>query len=774
MLTGRGARAEPWRNLLRFRVMRRTPPIVLPAALLVAACSAPARTEAPVAAAPAPAPAPSPTTAPPAPALRPKAPPVAEPRPVTDTYHGVAVVDPYRWLENDDAPEVKAWSDGQNAYARGVLDALPDLPAVRDRLRAVLTAPVVRHGQLRAAGGKLFAMRLQPPQEQPQLVVIDDLANPGAARVVLDPAALAGGGANAIDWYEPSPDGSVVAVSLSQGGSEAGDLHFVRLDGSEVEPPLPGVQRGTAGGAAAWSADGKSIFYTRYPAAGERPEEERSFYQQLYQHVLGTPAAQDRYELGRGLPKVAEIQLEGDPATGRLLATIQDGDSGVFRHYLRDRTGGWRQLSDWGDQVVAAVFGADDDLYLVSRAGAPRGQVLRLRLGARSLREAKVLIPQGKDTLVTDFYDETSLILAGGRLHAIYQTGGPSQLRAFGLDGRPVRGQPTAAPVSAVGGLAGHGDDVLFEVASYTTPSAWYRYGAPRDAAPSRKPAPPTTTEVPGLDGKPPVDLSGFEVIREMAISADKTQVPLNIVWPKGAPRDGSRACVVTGYGGYRANEEPGFPASLTPLLERGVCLVDVNLRGGGEFGEEWHQQGMLTRKQNVFDDFAAALRHLSERGYSAPARLAIKGGSNGGLLMGALVTQHPELVRAVWSSVGIYDSLRNELTANGTFNVPEYGSVKDEAQFKALYAYSPYHHVKAGTAYPAILLTTGANDPRVAPWHSRKMTAALQAATASGLPVLLRTSESAGHGPGTRLSEWVDLVAAGETFLLSQIGGAK
>jgi prolyl oligopeptidase len=278
--------------------------------------------------------------------------------------------------------------------------------------------------------------------------------------------------------------------------------------------------------------------------------------------------------------------------------------------------------------------------------------------------------------------------------------------------------------------------------------------------------------ELPMLSPKPPVDLSEFEVVREMATSKDGTQVPYDVVWKKGAPKDGTQPCLVTGYGGYAISSGPSFKAVQSVLLKRGVCFVQTNLRGGAEFGEEWHQQGMLTKKQNVFDDFAAVLDDLATKKYTSPERIVTIGGSNGGLLMGAMITQHPDKMRAVVSSVGIYDSLRSELTVNGQYNVPEFGSVKDEAQFQALYAYSPYHHVTAGTKYPTVLFVTGANDPRVEPWHSRKMTAALQAAQADpDAPVLLRTSDSSGHGMGTAMSEQIELTAHTFAFILWQLG---
>jgi prolyl oligopeptidase len=277
------------------------------------------------------------------------------------------------------------------------------------------------------------------------------------------------------------------------------------------------------------------------------------------------------------------------------------------------------------------------------------------------------------------------------------------------------------------------------------------------------------TAEVAAMSQKPPVDFSHFEVHRELATSRDGTQVPVNIMWPKGAPKDGSVRCLATGYGGFAIDFSPATPIGYAPLLTRGFCFVAVNLRGGAEFGEAWHRAGMLTQKQNVFDDFEAALQYLVDHKYTSREHLAIIGASNGGLLMGAVLTQHPELVKAVVAQVGIFDSLRNELTANGSYNVPELGTVKDKAQFEAMYAYSPYHHVRAGVHYPSVLFTTGANDARVAPWHSRKMTAALQQADPHA-PVLLRISQTSGHGAGTDTTELIDRMTHINAFILAQL----
>jgi len=711
------------------------------------------RPAAPATPSPAPAPAPTPVATLPVPAGPPRAPVKL----VKETLHGVVVEDPYRWLEGDDA-EVTQWTAAQNAHTRKLLDGLPEIEALRQEVTAILKAPITQYGDVQRAGTKLFAFRKQPTKEQAELIVFEDPAKAADAKLVLDPTA--GGAAHrTIDWFEPSPDGTRVAVSLSEKGSEQGDLHVIDLDGKELEPVIPNVQRGTGGGDVAWTADGKGFYYTRYPSAGEKPEAERSFWMQVYFHALGTPVASDRYELGKDFPKIAEIKLESDNR-GRVLAKIQNGDGGEFRHYLRDAKGGWRQFGDWQDGVIYVGFGTTEDLWMISTKDAPRGKVLRLPAKATSIADAKVVLPEGKDSIVTDYYDQDwGVVDAGDRLYVTYQVGGPMELRAFTRAGKPAKAPALPPVASSNKPLVLRDGSLLVAATSYTTPHAFYRADAKTGAI----------TQIAALSPKPPVDLSNLEVTREVATSKDGTKVPFTVLWPKGAARDGSVPCLASGYGGYGASETPAYHATFAPLLARGVCMVKTNLRGGGEFGEDWHRAGMLTKKQNVFDDFAAVLKFLVDNKYTSTNKLAIVGGSNGGLLMGAIVTQHPEMVKAVVSYVGIYDSVRAENSANGEYNVTEFGTVKDKAQFEAIHAYSPYHHV-AKTRYPAILMTTGDNDPRVSPWHSRKFTAALQAAQTGDAPILLRTSATAGHGAGTATSERIDDLAQAFAFVLWQI----
>jgi prolyl oligopeptidase len=691
------------------------------------------------------------------------APPASAKKPVTDEFHGTKVTEDYRWLEASDDPAVKAWSDGQNAYARAILDGLPGVDAIRKRVTEIMSAETTSYYGVVPRGGKYFAIKQQPPKQQPFLIVTDSLDSLESERTLVDPNVIDASGGASMTWYRPSADGKLVAVCLSHGGAEVGDVTVYDvatgkpLDGEFV----PRVNTGTAGGDLAWANDSSGFFYTRHPREGERSAEDLNFYQQVYFHKLGTPTADDRYELGKDSPRIAETELKIDRRTGRLLATIQNGDGGEFAHYLREPDGKWRQFTHFEDKIVQAEFGPHDDLLVISLADAPRGKIILVPINTLDVANAKVLVPEGDDAIVPSFWQsrERSFEVTQTRFYIVYQLGGPSEVRVFDFAGKKQTAPPQL-PVAAVGDLmALEGDDILFEMGSYVKGPAVYKFDAQSGHA--------TAT---AFRTEESVSLDDAEVVREFATSKDGTKVPVNILYRKGTKRDGRNPCLASAYGGYGVNNPPTFRALNRILLDHGFVIAVANVRGGGEYGEAWHLDGNLTKKQNVFDDFAAALEHLIDEHYTSSERLAIIGGSNGGLLMGATLTQHPNLAKAVVSSVGIYDMLRVELSANGAFNVTEFGTVKDPDQFKALHAYSPYHNVKDGANFPAVLFLTGANDPRVEPMQSRKMTARLQAADPQGM-FLLRTSNDSGHGLDTPLKERIAQQTDIFAFLFSQLG---
>ncbi|MFL6505289.1 MAG: prolyl oligopeptidase family serine peptidase [Candidatus Udaeobacter sp.] len=681
-------------------------------------------------------------------------PPDTPKKPITTEYQGVTVEDLYQWLEADEDSQVKAWSDAQNQRTRKSLDSFPDRPAIEKQLQEWYAKTSPSYSSLVSRPGILFAMKFQPPKQQPLLVTLASADDLKSEKVVLDPNVLDAKGTTAIDWFVPSLDGKYVAMSLSKGGSEDGTLHFYETaTGKALPDTIAHIQYPTAGGTAAWNADGSGVFYTRFPRKGERPDADLNFYQQIYFHKLGTPDTEDKYSIGKEFPRIAEIALAASRDGKYILATVANGDGGDFAHYLLGPDQSWKQITQFSDQVKLARLGRDNALYLLSRADAPRGKILRLPLDVPELKNAAEIVASG-EAVIEQIVPGTDALYVGDLL------GGPSQIRRFDLNGKNETNISTPQ-ISAVQELLAVEDgSLLFRDVSYTDPAAWFHCSTGKTE--------PVKT---ALQSTSPVSFADIEVRREFATSKDGAKIPLNILSRKGIKRDGNNPTLLYAYGGYGISMSPNFDFTRRLWFDRGGVYVVANIRGGGEFGEEWHKAGNLTKKQNVFDDFAAAAEYLIKENYTRPAKLAIQGGSNGGLLMGAMITQHPDLFHAVVSSVGIYDMLRVELAPNGAFNVTEFGTVKDPDQFKALYAYSPYHHVVDGTKYPAVLMMTGANDGRVAPYHSRKMTARLLAANKSENPILLRTSSSAGHGIGTALSERIKQSADIYAFLFGQLG---
>lgn len=673
---------------------------------------------------------------------------------VTNGYHTTLVADDYQWLEEAASPRVREWMRLQNERTRSYFLHLLYRDSIAQQLFQLRSEESARYFGLQEAKGRIFALRFKPPAQQPALVRLSSLDPPPRWRMVFDPNAYNTNGTTSIDWAVASPDGRLIAVSLSEGGSEQGTLHFFDVDtGKELADQIPRVQYPTGGGSAAWTADGSGVFYTRYPHPGERPQEDLNFYQQVWFHRLGSPVSEDKYELGRDFPRIAEIGLDKSSNGPWILATVANGDGGDFAHYLRDGDGKWHQITRFEDGIKGAKLGRDDALYLLSRKDAPRGKILRLALKTPDLAKATLVVPETEGVVEEFAPTDTGLYVAT-------LLGGPSELRYYQRRGGKPRHIPIL-PVSSVSGLQSwQGDSLVFANVSYLKPFAFFTFN-PAATQPHRT----------ALAMTSPVDFDDLEVVREFADSKDGTKVPLNIIRKKGLSLNGRNPTLLTGYGGYGISLKPSFDSTRRIWFDAGGVYVVANLRGGGEYGEDWHKSGNLTKKQHVFDDFIAAAQHLIQRRYTSAEKLAVEGGSNGGLLMGALLTQRPDLVRAVVSRVGIYDMLRVELDPNGQFNITEFGTVKDPEQFKALYAYSPYHHVRDDVKYPAVLLTTGENDGRVNPAQSRKMTARLQAATTSDLPILFRSSASTGHGIGSSLKERIAEQADILSFLFDQLG---
>jgi prolyl oligopeptidase len=674
-------------------------------------------------------------------------------RAVSDAYHGVTVVDDYRWLEDDNVPEVKEWVAAQNSVARKTLDSIAQRAEIGRRVAQLVGNRAQSRSSMRLRGGRVFALKRAPPKNQPVLVVLPQSLDVREEHVVLDPTRIDPSGRTTIDFFTPSFDGRLVAVSLSKDGSEDGTAHVYDVGtGRRLPDSIPRVTYPTGGGSIEWAADGKGFFYTRYPQPGERPQEDAFFYMQVWFHKLGTPMSRDRYVIGREFPRIAEVALQASRDGLYLLAEVRNGDGGEIAYYLRNTAGRWIRVADFADELKQVRFGEDSRLYALSVRDAPLGRVLAMPLSDPRIARAASIVPPGP--LAAE-----SLAVSRSRVFVRYRDGGPSVARVFSLDGKPL-GDIATERISDIDFTEVlDRDRLLVRVMSYVAPPLQYVF----DARTNR-------LTVTALSARPAFNFDDATVDTGFAVSPDGTRVPISILRRRDAKLDGRNPVLLYAYGGYGLSLVPYFSAMNRLWLDYGGIYAVVGTRGGGEYGEPWHRAGMLTHKQNVFDDFAAAMRYLVENNYTRPERLAIMGGSNGGLTMGAALTQQPQAMRAVVSEVGIYDSLRWESQPNGEYNVTEFGSVKDPVQFKALYDYSPLLRVRDGVSYPAVLLTTGANDGRVAPYESRKMAARLQAATVSQRPVLLRTDAEAGHGIGTALSGEVALETDIFAFLVDQL----
>lgn len=678
-------------------------------------------------------------------------------RPVKDTYHGIEVVDDYRWLEDASSERTRAWTQAQNDRTRAYLKGLPAYDEIRRRMREVISSVTTSYADLKAGGASYFALKRQPPRQQPLLVTLKDLSDTAGERVVVDPNGLDESGLTTIDWFVPSPDGRLVAASLSSHGTEDGVLHLFEVATCRVvDVRIPRASL-MGGGSIAWRGDSTGFWYTRHPSPGERPDQDLPFYQEIWFHELG--ATSDRPELSGVFADDRIVQnILSSSGDGRwVLDLAQRGDGDEWEVFVRRQDeGGWRMLAGIPDRVAGAVLGRDE-IFLLSRKDSPNGTVLRLRLdpdGASAGRPAGASVVVPASPLAIE-----GLTVTDRTLWTLDIDGGVSGLRGFDLDGTP-RPPVELPPVCAIDHL-GRLDEgaVGYTVETFVSPPEWW-IARDGEEGPRRTALRTSTT----------LDLSGLKVRRTFAASRDGTRVPISLIAAAGTLESGPAPTLLTGYGGYGISLKPRFRSNRMLWLERGFVLAVANVRGGGEYGDAWHQAGRLLTKQNCFDDFAACARHLVSAGVTSVDRLAILGGSNGGLLMGAVLTQHPDVARVVVAEVPVLDMLRTELHPNGAYNVAEFGSVEDPEQFVAMFAYSPYHHVVDGARYPAVLLTAGEFDPRVDAHHAKKMTARLQAATSSGEPILLRM-ESGGHGMGQSLDQEIALQADILAFVCARLG---
>jgi prolyl oligopeptidase len=664
----------------------------------------------------------------------------------TDVLHGEALSDLYRWLEDGDSPEVRDWTERQNALTESYLAAFPGRARIRARLDALLAIGAISVPT--PAHGRYFYQRRDGRQNQPVLYLRDGVG--GADRVAVDPNAQDAAGTTALDWYYPSDDGRLLAYGLSENGSEQSVLHVLELDTGRI---LPERIARTRAADLAWLPDGSGFYYTRYPAPGEVPEGEEHYHRSIFFHRLGTDPAADPL-LFRPAQKEywPGVSLSPD---GRwlLIGVARSFDQTDL--YLRDLVADG-PLVPVAVDLPASFEGqlAHGRLFLRTNLDAPTYRLYAVEPERPGRADWSELVPARSDAVLD------GMRVMGERLALSYLERASSRLRLADLEGRIV----SEVELPALGSLFGigaewDGRELFYGFSSYTVPPSIYRIDLETgDQALWRR-------------VEADVDSERFEVGQVSVTSKDGTPVTMFLVHRKGVQRDGNNPVYLTGYGGFNISMTPAFSRSLLLWLERGGVVAIPNIRGGGEYGEEWHQGGMLGKKQNSFDDFIAAAEWLIQARYTRPGRLAAAGGSNGGLLMGAVLTQRPELFQAIVVQVPLLDMLRYHRFLIARLWIPEYGSADDPEQYAWLRAYSPYHHVRSGTEYPAVLLATAESDTRVDPMHARKMAARLQAASSSSHPVLLRLEARAGHGAGKPLSKVLDELTDTWSFVFSELG---
>jgi prolyl oligopeptidase len=675
-------------------------------------------------------------------------PPGTPVRAVVDTLHGVPVTDPYRWLEDAKDPEVEKWQEAQNAYTQATLSAWPGRAALAENYKSLFAINTALWAE--TAGKRIFLTKKDGLSNQPVLELRSgNGTTPGT--VALDPNGFSADGTTALDWEYPSPDGSLLAYGKSEGGSEHSTL-YVRdvTTGKDLGEAIQNTQHC----ALAWDPDGKGFTYSRHPAEGEVPKGEEVFHEQIFHHRLGDDPKQDSMVWsGEGAP-MQEIRQASSSSDHQWVFLTTSTDWAKNDLYVR-KAGTDAPFAPLA-KGLDATFGADashGSLYVMTNLGAPRYRIMKAAPEAKDPSTWTELVPEQKGVI-------QAFALIGGRLVLTISENALSRIAIYSLDGKFEKDVPLPT-LGTVDHVAGEpdGDQLFFRFASYTYPSMVYRY-----AFASGKIAP--------IEPRPlPFDPAKYTTEQVWVTSKDGTKVPMFVVHQKGLKLDGARPTILYGYGGFNVSETPEFRAAIFPWLDHGGVWCDANLRGGGEFGREWHEAGRLARKQNVFDDYYACGEWLIANHYTNVSRLATHGGSNGGLLVGAAITQRPDLWGAAVCEVPLLDMLRYQNFSIARYWVPEYGSSEDAEQFQFLRKYSPYQNVTAGTKYPPTLFTAGAEDSRVDALHARKMCALIQAQSGGTGPYLLRVESKAGHGQGKPTAKRIEAAVDVYGFLMEQFG---
>ncbi|HTT06287.1 MAG TPA: prolyl oligopeptidase family serine peptidase [Steroidobacteraceae bacterium] len=692
-------------------------------------------------------------------------PPVAPVRPVITNYFGTSVTDDYRYMENLKDPEVQAWMKGQNDYTHQVLAQIPGRAALARQLQALLDGDL-RRGDFQRRGQRLFYEVLQPGAQLSKLAWREGLA--GREHILVDPARLAKDSAHhyALDWYAPSWDGRYVAYGISEGGSEHSVLHVMEVASGRELPES--IDR-TEDCVVSWRPDNRSFFYLRYPMTTPQTPPSQTMYNAVtFVHVLGRNAQGDGDVAVFGHGVSAAVDVPEGQGTYIVLSPDSRYAVAVANHNMDnapnsfyvaplDQVHGadtpWQRIATPEDGVTD-VEPHGDRLYVLTQKDAPRFRLLSVAADHPQLAGAQVVVPEGSGVLA-------SFAPASDALYLAVRAGAGFELQRAGYDGQGL--SSIALPFAGtVGGLCvdPRQAGLLFNLQGWLHSGRELSYEPGAGSARDTGLIPPSRTES-----------NGFEAREEFAVSYDGTRIPISILASKGIARDGSHPTMVYGYGSYGISMDPSYNPARLAWLEHGGVFAIVHIRGGGEYGEAWHRAGQKLWKINSILDFNAGAQYLIDQHYTQSKYLVANAASAGGIIMGGAITLDPGLFRVVLDDVGISDTLRSETEPNGPPNVPEMGSTSTEEGFHALYSMSGYAHVHDGTPYPAVMFTTGANDPRVASWQMLKMAARVQAATSSGRPVLLRIDYDAGHGFGSSVRQRVNLLADEWSFAFWQLG---
>lgn len=683
------------------------------------------------------------------PVTKPSAPPATKTEKISEEQFGTPVADPYRWLEDEKSPEVKAWMDAQDQYARAALQ-FPGRETLVKRLRSMLYIDAVSSPH--HAGSRFFYSRRHADKEKS--IVYWKEGETGAETVLLDPNTMSTDGTVSLGTWEPTHDGLTVAYAIRRNNSDEATLHVMDVATGKVSEK--DVIEGAKYADPQWTPDGQGFYYTFLPALDgkEITVDARPGFAEVRFHALGTDPAKDPVVH----PRTADPATFISPSLSRdgrwLFVYIAHGwnANDVYYRDLQSKDTTWKPFVVGKDSQYS-IIAWRDQFYVATNEGAPKWRVFKTAADKPARDEWREIVPEAETTL-----DSTQIV--GEHLVLVTLKDASSRMEVRTLEGKLVRTVPLPS-IGTTGGMSGNPDedDAYFGFVSFMTPSEVYRTSIK------------TGETKLWASVKVPFDASPYEVQQVWYPSRDGTKVSMFLLHKKGLKKDGNTPWLLTGYGGFNVSMTPSFSVDFCLWLEAGGGVALPNLRGGGEYGEAWHRAGMLHNKQNVFDDFIAAAEYLIKSNYTKPEKLAIRGGSNGGLLVGAAMTQRPELFKAVICAVPLLDMVRYHKFGSGRTWIPEYGTAEKAEDFKVLHGYSPYHHIHPDTKYPALLMISADSDDRVDPMHARKFAAGIQAASTSGLPVLLRIEKNAGHGGADLIKQRVEASADSIGFLVEELG---